>query len=230
MHPRNQSKYQKALALRYKGKSYGEIKQLLAISKSTLSSWFKNLELPIATQKLLEEKGRMTREPLMEFNRRRTHMIQAENQKIKQNAFKEIHSLSKYELILTGVALYWAEGQDRFSSGSPRIHFANSNPSMITLFLHFLREIMHIPEERLKAFILIHPNIDKKTAIKFWSKITKIPQEHLAISCQISRLSQGKRPKNSLPYGTLHLYVNKRQNFFRIKSWIEGLKHQSSLD
>lgn len=39
-------RYQKALKLRFAGKSYGEINRALGIPKSTLSSWFKNFQSP----------------------------------------------------------------------------------------------------------------------------------------------------------------------------------------
>ena len=46
---------QKAFKLRMQGKSYGEIRTVLGIKKSTLSSWFKNLELPKSIKKILKE-------------------------------------------------------------------------------------------------------------------------------------------------------------------------------
>jgi hypothetical protein len=72
----------------------------------------------------------------------------------------------------------------------------------------------------------IHSNISAEKAINFWSKITKIPKERFRVSTQ-SRASQGKRPKNSLPYGTLKLSVHSRQKFYQIKGWIDGLIKQT---
>jgi len=71
--------------------------------------------------------------------------------------------------------------------------------------------------------IHIHPNIDEKSTINFWSRVTNIPKEKFHITRQISQASKKKRPKNSLPYGTLKLDVTRRQNFFKIKGWIDGL-------
>jgi len=223
MHP----KYQKALKLRFIGKSYGEIKCALGVPKSTLSSWFKNLQLPPSVQKILIEKGRATNKNLAEFNRRRTQAIKIENQQVRQAAAEEIKSLSKRELLLIGAALYWAEGYNKQDNvGSPNISFGNSDPKMVILFLRFLREVMRIPEEALRPIVQIHHNVEVKSAINFWSKISDIPQKFFHITHQISKASKGKRSTYSLPYGTFRLEVRGRQNFFRIKGWINGLIRQ----
>ncbi len=227
MHP----KYKKAIELRLAGKSYGEVAKILDVSKGSLSLWFKNLKLPRATQKLLEEKMRIAREHnLFENNRRRTRAIRIENQQIRKNASNEIHSLSKYELLLIGTALYWGEGWKRQDKNpSPYICFANSDPDMIKVFIRFLREVIGAPKEKLRGNIHIYPNIDAKSAINFWSKITAIPKERFHITTQVSKASKGKRPRNSLPYGTLRLDVSGRPKFFQIKGWINGLIKQNKL-
>jgi len=225
MHPQ----YHRALKLRLAGKSYGEIAKTLDISKGSLSLWFKNLKLTRAAQKILEEKMRIARKHgLFENNRRRTQAILIENKKIKKAAANEIKPLSRYELLLVGATLYWGEGYKRETRGKGHgICFVNSDPDMIKLFISFLRDILQIPKEKLRVNIRIHPNISKKSAINFWAKVTRIPQKRFRITRQISRASQRKRPRNSLPYGTLKLDVSGHQNFFKIKGFIEGLIRQT---
>ncbi len=219
---------QKAFKLRLEGKSYGEIKSKLKIPKSTLSSWFKNLELPPVIQKILDEKGRAPRKQLMEFNRRRTQIIQLENIKLRQAAANEIKKISKYELLLIGTALYWAEGYNKQGKvRSPYLSFGNSDARMAILFLRFLKEVMHVDEDSLRPVVQIHKNISAKAAIKFWAKATDIPEERFRVTHQTSRASKGRRPRNSLPYGTFKLNVNGRLNFFKVKGWIDGLIKQS---
>ena len=226
MHPKRQEAFQ----LRLSGKSYNEIARILDVSKGSLSLWFKDLRLSKVAQKLLEGKMRFARERgLFENNRRRTQNIKIENKEVRQIATNEIKPLSRYELLLIGAALYWAEGYNRQEKiPSPLISFGNSNPDMVVLFLRFLREVMQIPEERLRPVVQIHHNIKPKSAISFWAKITNIPKERFRVTHQTSRASKGKRPYNSLPYGTLKLDANGRQNFFEIKGWIDGLATQNS--
>jgi transposase len=223
MHP----KYQEVIKLRKRGKSYREIAKITNVSKSSISVWCKNLKLPKLAQKILEKKMRKSMTALVKYNRLKSERVKKEDQKIKQSSIKEIQPLSKYELKLIGTALYWAEGYKRQEKeSSPYICFVNSDPKMIKLFLRFLREIIQIPNEKLRLNIRIHPNINDWSTIKFWSKIAKIPKEKFRISRQISRSSKGKRPQKSLPYGTLKITVSGRQNFFKIKGWIEGITKQ----
>lgn len=221
------SKHPEVIRLRKKGKSYREIARDLDVSKSSISQWCKNLKLPLSAQKILEKKNKWNKEVLVKNNRLKSERVKKENQKIKKKAIREIRPLSKYELLLIGAALYWAEGyrkQDKMPT--PHINFANSDPNMIALFLRFLREIILVPEEKIRVRILIHPNINERATINFWSQITNIPKERFYINRQVSRASQRKRPFNSLPHGTLDLRVSSRQKFFQIKGWIDGLiKH-----
>jgi len=223
MHP----KYQEVIKLRLKGKSYREIAKTTGVSKSSISEWCKTLKLPTAIQKILKGKTKATRISLENYNRRKHKAVQANNKEILKNAIKQIPSLSKQELLLIGAALYWGEGYKRQDkTPSPYVGFANSDPKMIALFLCFLRKVMRVPEEKLKARIFLHSNIEEKPAINFWSKATNIPKEKFHITRQTSKASQGKRPSSRLPYGTLNLRLNSRKEFFQIKGWIEGLKLQ----
>lgn len=47
---------QAALKLRLSGKSYTEIKQIMGISKSTLSGWFSNLELSTFAKEKIQDR------------------------------------------------------------------------------------------------------------------------------------------------------------------------------
>jgi len=227
MHPG----YQKAIKLRLSGKSYGEIAKILDVSKGSLSLWFKNLKLTVAAKKLLEDKIRIARERgLFENNRRRTQSIKIENQKTRQSSAKDIKLFSKKDLLLIGAALYWAEGYNRQeNTSSPYVSFGNSDSNMVGLFLRFLREIMRVPEEKMRPIIQVHQNVNIKLAVNFWAKVSNIPQKRFRVTHQTSRASKGRRPYNSLPYGTFKINVSSRKNFFQIKGWIDGLIQQSSF-
>ena len=223
MHP----KYQEVIKLRKKGKSYREIAKIANISKNLVSKWCKNLKLSVSAQKILEKKSNYPKELFAKYNRLKSAKAQIEHQKIKKEAASQIRPLSRYELILVGSALYWGEGYKKENPRASRINFANSDPAMVKLFLDFIRKNFRVPENKFKVSIRIYPNINKEEAVDFWSKITKIPKERFGVTEQISRASRGKRPKNSLPYGTLSLTINDYRKFFQIKGWIDGLIRQT---
>lgn len=224
---------ERAIKLRIEGRSYSEIKETLKIaSKGTLSYWFKNLELPPEAKKRLENNINLAKKRgLFAFNEKRTKTVNLENIKIRSSAFKDIPHLSQEMLFLVGIALYWGEGaQSEKSKKSFYVSFVNSNPYMIALFFRFLREVLKIDDEKIRASIRIHPNIRQEETIKFWHKVTKLPYVRFRITRQISSASKFKRPKRSLPYGTLDIRINSRQLFFKIKGYIDGMSSQANLN
>lgn len=222
-------KKQQAIKLRLQGKSYNEIRRILNIpSKGTLSYWFKDLKLPLQAKKRLKQKIDLARKRnLFKYNRDRTKAIRIENVEIYRKAVKSIKNLTQKELLLVGTALYWGEGYK--NDKNPTLSLVNSDPALIQLFMRFVHEILDVTNERIRTQIHIHNNLNLKQAIKFWSKLTRLPEKNFVIINQISRASRGKRPKNSLPYGTLDLRINSRRLYFKIKGFIKGLTQQIKL-
>lgn len=220
-------KKERAIALRLQGKSYTEIMKALNLpSKGTLSFWFKNIELTTDAKRKLEKNTQIAwKRGLHRFNEERTAKILEENKKITAGASLLIPQLSKQELLLIGSALYWGEGSVRESNSNfaHRISFSNSDPRMVRIFMRYLREILNINDEKIYPEIQLHPNIEEYKTRKFWSDITGLQENRFFIYRPISRASKFKRPKNFLPHGTLNIKVNKRQLFYEIKGYIQGI-------
>ena len=94
---------------------------------------------------------------------------------------------------------------------------------MVSVYMRFIREILKIPEERIRAGIHIYPSISADSAKQFWASVTKLPKDRFYIVTQISRASQNKRPFNMLPYGTVVIKVNSRHQFYKVKGMIKGV-------
>lgn len=217
---------QQAIKLRLQGKSYNEIKKILNIpSKGTLSYWFKNINLPDKAKKKLARNMELARQRgLLRYNNDRTKAILLENKHAHEEARKTIGTLSKRELLLVGAALYWGEGTKigkNYSSNA--IALSNSSPNLIAVFMRFIREILEIPEEKIRGGIQIHPNINSEEAKKFWSKITNLPKERFYTFQQVNRASRQKRSASQLPYGTISVRVNKRTMLHKILGYITGI-------
>ena len=95
--------------------------------------------------------------------------------------------------------------------------------------MRFIREILKIPEEKIRAGIHIYPSISGDEAKKFWSKTTNLPENRFYIITQVSRASQNKRPFNILPFGTVVIKINNRQQFYKVKGMIKGIVVQTKL-
>ena len=211
------------------GRSYNEIAKDLDIGKSLLSYWLRDLELSPEAKKVLEAKSNYPREKFAAYNRQKHELVQKENREIKGKSQEKVGQINRRELLLLGAALYWGEGQKRHEGKrvSPHVAFTNSDSDMVKFFLRFIREILKIPEERIKGLIHIYPNTVKTDTISFWSQVTGIPKTNFSTTVGISRASQGKRAKNLLPNGTLTLRVSSRKKFFEIMGLIDGLIKQA---
>lgn len=217
---------ERALALRLEGKTYGEIRHVLNIAKSTQSDWFKSLVLSQGAQNILAGKQGNGLIALGLFNKRRTRAIKEENEAIRVSYERQVGSISKRELMLIGAALYWAEGYKNFNTARrnyPYIGFSNSDPQMMRVFIAFLKDALGIGSEKLRLEVHIYPQQSLSEACTYWHQVTEISEDWIKAYVAVSPASRGKRPNNLLPHGTAYLRINNRQEFFKVRGLIDGI-------
>ncbi len=214
----------KAIYLRKDGKSYNEIIRILRIrSKGTLSNWFKDIKLSEKSlNKLSKNNALAYKRGLHMANKKRREKIDQENLLSYNESKSSVGRISKETLKMIGVSLYWAEGM-KSERVAPSLIFSNSDPNMIKVYLRFVREILNISEDKIRAGIHIYSSIKEIEAKKFWSSITKLPIDRFYIVNQISISSKRLRPFNILPYGTAVIKINSRIQFFKMKGMIDGM-------
>lgn len=228
----NSALKEKAFMLRLQGRSYTQIlRELNLSSKGTLSVWFRELRLPTESRKLLKKNiARATKRGFFEFNKKRSRLIREQNETAYRLGFDDIGRLNNRELLLLGTALYWGEGTKyERKNGSIALVFTNADPEMIGIFMKFLRQILEVAEERIRAGIHMYSRTeaDVRLARRYWSKVTKLPTDRFYISQLVSGASSLKRGRK-LPYGTLAIRINDRKMFFRVKGMIKGLAEGGS--
>ncbi len=215
----------RAIKLRQEGKSYREIQHATGVrSRGTLSLWFQGIELTPAIQKIIDERRLRTEKNVLIWSKARSERIRHENKETLSRNSDSIGKLSDRDLALIGAALYWGEGSLRANKhGYHQVKFSNSSTDVIRVFMYFSRKILKIDEASFRPEIHIYPNLKAEDAIAFWSKITFLPKEYFHAYNLVSGASKGKRPFNFLPYGTLQIRINGRQNFYRIRGYIDGI-------
>jgi len=208
----------KARELRCQGYSIKEIARKLNVAKSSVSIWVRDIELTPTQKGRLSQKG----QSVEVVERRRATRLMRENtrrQKIIDKAQKEIKRISKQELFLMGVGLYWAEGS-KTNRGS--VEFYNSDLRLIKIMKRFFVEVCEVPEYKFRGHIYLHPHLDASRAEKYWSDISEIPRgQFFKTTQQHNRASKNK--KDSLPFGTFSLGVYDTKLFLKIKGWMEGI-------
>jgi len=204
--------------LRKQGWSINEICNKFGFSKGSVSLWVRDIKLTPKQKQKLSEKG--TKKEIIE--RRRLTRLTNENERrqiIVDKAKRGIINLSKKELFLIGIALYWAEGS---KTQRNVVKFSNSDPDMIKLIMKFFRIICRVPKEKFRGYIHIHPHLNHKKAENYWSCISQIPLNQFYKTYRKPNKASGNK-KDTLPFGTLDINICDTKLFLKIKGWIEKI-------
>ena len=201
-----------AIEMRKRGLSYSEIENRIHIPKSTLSYWLKNLKLtPEQIKKLNDKRVEVARANALKKISRTAKAVEES----KLSSSRDIKEISKRELWLMGVVLYWKNGNK--SDLKKGAHFSSADPDMIKLFLKWLREVGGIEDKEIR-FDVFAPKKLTETAINNWSKITGFPKNHF---------------KNFYRQKSSFLRVKVAQSSMlarQIAGWVQGIKTLLFLD
>jgi len=211
---------EKAIGLRKKGLTYGEIGKLLHVSIGTLSLWLRDIPY-------LPSKDSQQRRRLASINSGQIlHKRKIERVlKIKAVAKKEIKKIDAATFKLLGVLAYWAEGS---KTQDGLIKFTNTDPEFIKFAIKWLREICKVPEEKLRLHLRIHSDTDKKKAENYWSSITGVPRSR-CYKTTLKKSDSNSKRFHKLSNGIASIIVCDSNLFHKIMGWIEALIDKSAL-
>lgn len=215
----------KALDLRRKGNSIGDIAEKLDVSKSTVSRWCSDIELSPKQKKILEEKvrkaGHHGRMKGAQMNKRKKlNRIKY----FEDLAAEKYSDISKRELDIVGTALYWAEG----SKTKSRFGFSNSDPLMIKFIQTWLEEVYSIEKldfvPRVRINTVHKHRIDK--VLKFWSSLLELPLDQFKTTSFIHSKNKKIYENHDDYYGVLDLRVRKSSDLlYQIFGQINAFKN-----
>jgi len=205
-----------ALFLRKKGKSYQEIANLLKISKSTVALWLKNVKWSQELKQRLIEKSRADSKIRMtRLSVARKADFDKQYLEAEKEATQEFTKLKGNKLFITAISLYWGEGDKVFKNGIVRI--SNIDEKVLKVFNDFLQQICLIDIEKIRAGILLYPDLDPKKCLKFWSKEIKISDDRFFKSTVIQGRHKTKRLGNGVCIVSVHSKYLKK----KILTWLE---------
>ncbi len=159
-----------AVKMRKQGKTYNEILNEVPVAKSTLSLWLREVGLSKGQKQTLTDKRVAAQK---RGAARRHEMRLVKTAEIHRLCKKDIKSISKRELFLVGIALYWAEGSK--STGNKTgvmVDFGNSDPQMLKLFIKWLRTFANVTSDDFTLRLHLHENHKSRESeiIKTWSE------------------------------------------------------------
>ena len=217
-----------AIRLRKKGLSYNEILLQVPVAKSTLSLWLRDIGLA------KKQKQRLTDKKLKAGLRgaaiRKKQRVDI-TKRIKEKAGKEIDKISKRELWLIGIALYWAEGEKEkeYRSGV-KLGFSNSDPRMVLLYIRWLKETCMVSSSDILYDIYIHETGNHQKAIEFWHNLLSLPKNKIRIYFKHNKIKKIRKNRQNKYYGLIRIQVRKSTNLNRkVTGWIEGICQQCGI-
>ena len=216
---------EQARTLRMRGFSYSEIKRIIPVPISTLSVWLRDVKLPEKEKKRLVQK--QFKALLAAAQQKKIQRINSTTL-IRDIATRDIKAISKKELWLMGIILYWARGlQEKESRLGVGVRFTSSDPHLIKLFMIWLSEIGGMKQKDLGFYIFIHERkrntID--AIIHHWSKIIDLPPASFSHIYFHKDKSRGKRKQDKSTYGLMQVRVKSSSLLSRqIAGWIQGIR------
>ena len=147
--------------LRRAGWTVPDIARKLAVARSSVSSWVRDIPLPEAHSRRIraDRPNRLRDEKNAEIDR------------LLADGRHRIGSLTEREFLVAGAALYAGEG----SKTDGQVHFTNSDPRLIVFFCAWLRAHFSVDESRLRVRIYLHEGLDLDAAVAFWSQLIGVP-------------------------------------------------------
>ncbi len=210
---------QKAIEMRKRGMSYSQIKEKLGVSKSTLSGWL--YAMPLSEKRIKELRDN---NPIRIERCRNTKRIKKETRlaSVYQNVKRDIGLLSKRDLFLAGLFLYWGEGT-KVQSG--QVVLTNTNPAMLKLFIQWLG-LFGVERKKLAVRLHLYSDMDIQRSLSFWSKELKIPKNQFRKPYIKKTKLKSITYKNGFGKGTCCVIFDNRDIWEYITM---GLKHISEI-
>ena len=156
----------RAIQLRKFGYSIKTIAKELDAAQSSVSIWVRDVQLT-ASQKNRLQANMHSSEAIEKRRQARLASELAKRTAIIDAATLAVSSMTKYELFLVGIALYWAEGTKTQST----VEFTNGDPNMIRLMMVFFREVCNVDERKIRAHIHIHESLNVQAAEIYWQNV-----------------------------------------------------------
>lgn len=216
---------EKAIDLRKQGFTYSEILERIPVAKSTLSLWLRSVGLSKKHEQRITEKKLMSAKKGADI--RRQQRIK-KSEIIENRAKKEVGGISRKELLLIGVALYWAEGSKQKEHNiSQKVAFSNSDPEMLKLFLYWLKHFAGVSDEKIYFELYIHESKkdNLENSIRHWTGCLNESREKIqAVYFKKNKINTKRKNIGKEYHGLIRINVRESTDLNRrISGWIQGI-------
>jgi hypothetical protein len=198
-----------AINLRQSGTSISAIAERLAVSKSTVSVWCRNVTLSDdVIEKIASAGNSRATAGLLRYSERKRLNRQLQEKRDFLSGSRSLGKLSKRDIYCIGLGLYWGEGYKR---GNQEFGFTNSDPVMIRFYIKWLEVIFDVSKKDLILRVSINEmhKIRLSEVEAFWSKLLRVPKQQFTKSSLIKTKNVKVYENVNEHMGTLRVKVRK---------------------
>ena len=170
-------------------------------SKSTLSNWLRNYPLSKERIRSLQALSEKRIENFRKTMLRKREMRLSE---VYNKEKKKLLPLSKRELFLAGLFLYWGEGT---KANKGELVISNTDPKVITFSLHWFIKILKVPKKKIKILVHLYKDMNIEKELQFWSELTKIPLSQFRKPYIKKTYSKSVTYKGAFGHGTCNIRI-----------------------
>lgn len=213
-----------ARKLRRDGQSIKSIARDLEVSPGSVSLWCRDIVMTREQLDILEKNSKDPYYGKRLQNSLKQQSIRIEKtDRLKMEGIEEVGKLSMRELLLVGIALYWAEGYKKDS----QVGLGSSDPKMMQLYVKWLRECFNYSVEDLLFRVTVNESHEYriKEIVQYWADLFGINISNFQKSFYQKAKWQKSYEHPEEYFGVLRIRVRKSSDFLRkIHGYIEGLK------
>lgn len=194
------------------GESIKEISDKLKVPKSTVSYWCRDIVLSEKhlTRLIVKQREESKKGSLLYAEKLRKSRIDREYN-FKKEGRNQVGDITKRDLQMLGIALYWAEG---YKNGNTEVGFTNSDPAMIALILEWFIKIYGVSKKDFIFRLSINHSHEKreKKVIEFWTKYLNIDKSQFTKTSFIKSVSKKVYSNHENYFGVLRVKVRRAVN------------------
>lgn len=215
---------ERAIKLRKRGQTYGEISKQIKISKSTLSLWLRKVEVPAEFISRIQQK-KLEAVRLGWAARRKERVDRTKF--ITDSARKEVKRFIDQPLWLVGVTLYWAEGHKEKSwRPGALVTFTNMDEDTIILFMDWCRKFLNVDNGDFICSLYIHDSHKSRVleVQKWWAQKLSISTGSIAVYYKKHTVKHVRHNDADDYHGVLRVRVKRSVDMNRrIAGWTSEL-------
>jgi transcriptional regulator with XRE-family HTH domain len=207
--------YEQAIAFRKRGFTYAEIAKICAVSVGTVSAWLKDQPFSVAiTKQNKASNAQVNKKRMVMINKARTAERARQYSEIVRLAESEYHNYRTSPLFMAGLMLYVGLGD----ATNPRLlRLTTNRPELHVIFVQFLTTYLGVDKKTIRFWLLLYPDLDEVTCMKYWSKKTGLSVSQF----YKNQFVLGRGSKKTLHFGVGNTIIGSTLLKRKLNRWIE---------